>query len=147
MFIYFLCLFFILFVILFAFGILCGVAYTVVKPAMFTSAALIALTPPVSTAQPATTGTDPFTATQEVVVGSSQVLLGALPDVRPAMSPTELGGDIQVTSPATDIISVSAKGKNAADAEATANAVADSYVAYVSSSHSAVGRVQAQVLD
>jgi capsular polysaccharide biosynthesis protein len=133
--------------ILVALGILGGVAYTVVKPAMFTSAALIALTPAVSTAQPATTGTDPFTATQEVVVGSSQVLLGALPDVRPAMSPTELGGDIQVTSPATDIISVSAKGKNAADAEATANAVADSYVAYVSSSHSAVGRVQAQVLE
>ena len=45
-----------------------------------------------------------------------------------------------------DIISVTAKGKNAADAEATANAVANSYIRYVSSSHSAVGRVQAQLL-
>jgi capsular polysaccharide biosynthesis protein len=132
--------------ILVALGILGGVAYTVVKSAMFTSTALIALTPP---AQPAATvsGTDPFTATQEIVAGSNQVLVDALPDVRPAMSLTGLRLDVQVTSPATDIISVSAKGKNAADAEATANAVADSYVAYVSSSHSAVGRVQAQVLE
>ena len=132
-----------------ALGILGGVAYTVVKPVMFTSTALIALTPPVSTAQPTTTtsGTDPYTATQEVVAGSNQVLVGALPDVRPAMSLIELRQDVQVASPVTDIISVSAKGKNAADAEATANAVAGSYILYVSSSHSAVGRVQAQLLE
>ena len=62
------------------------------------------------------------------------------------MSLDQLRRDVQVGSPATDIISVSAKGKNAADAEATANAVARSYVAYVSSSNSPVGQVSARQL-
>ena len=94
-----------------------------------------------------TGGTDPFTATQEVVAGSYQVLSDALPDVRPAMSLTELRRNVQVGSPSPDIISVTAQGKNAADAEATANAVANSYVSYVSSSHSAVGHIRAQLLE
>ena len=46
-----------------------------------------------------------------------------------------------------DIISVTAQGKNAADAEATANAVANSYISYVSSPQSAVGRIGAQLLE
>ena len=66
-----------------------------------------------------------------------QVLVDALPDVRPAMSLNELRHNVQVGSPSTDIISVTAKGKNAADAEATANAVANSYIRYVSFAHTA----------
>jgi capsular polysaccharide biosynthesis protein len=130
-----------------ALGILGGAAYAVLKPPMLTSTALIAFPAPVSV-QPATTtgGTDPFTATQEVVAGSYQVLLDALPDVRPAMSLNELRHDVQVGSPSPDIISVTAKGKRAADAETTANAVAGSYIHYVSSPHSAVGHVGAQLL-
>ena len=130
-----------------ALGILGGAAYAVLKPPMFTSTALIALPTSVSV-QPAVTtgGTDPLTATQEVVAGSYQVLSGALPNVRPAMSLNELRQNVQVGSPSSDIISVTAKGKNAADAEVTANAVANSYIRYVSSSHSAVGRVRAQLL-
>ena len=129
-------------------GILGGVAYAVVKPAMLTSTALVALTPPASVQQAATTtsGADPYTATQEVVAGSYPVLLNALPDVRPAMSLNELRQDVQVGSPSTDLVSVTATGRNAADAEATANAVADSYIRLVSSPDSAVGRVQAQLL-
>jgi capsular polysaccharide biosynthesis protein len=133
-------------------GVLGGAAYAVVKPAMLTSSALVAITPSARTQQPAaaagtTTGTDPSTATQEVVADSSLVLEGALPDVRPAMSLSDLRLKVVVASPATDIISVTAQGKTAADAEATANAVANSYVNYVSSSSSAVGHVQAQVLE
>jgi capsular polysaccharide biosynthesis protein len=134
-----------------ALGILGGAAYAVLKPPMLTSTALIALPAQVSP-QPAannntTGGIDTLTATQEVVAGSNQVLLDALPDVRPAMSLNELRLNIRVGSPAPDIISVSAKGKTAADAEATANAVANSYVRYVSSPHSAVGSVQARLLE
>jgi len=131
-----------------ALGIFGGAAYAAVKPAMFTSTALIAVTPPASYLESTTItgGPDPYTATQEVVAGSNQVLLDALPDVRPAMSLIELRLDVQVASPAADIISVSAQGKSVADAEATANAVADCYILYVGSSHSAVGRVQAQLL-
>jgi len=133
-------------------GILGGAAYAVLRPPMLTSTALVALQEPASVQQSANNnttagGTDTFTATQKVVAGSYPVLLDALPHVRPAMSFDELRHNVQVGSPSSDIISVNAKGKNAADAEATANAVADSYMGYVSSSRSPVGRVEAQMLE
>ena len=130
-------------------GVLGGAAYAVLEPPMVTSTALVALQPTAS-AQPVTTttsGVDTFTPTEEIVAGSSQVLLNALPDVRPAMSFDELRHDVQIGSPSSDIISVTAKAKTAADAVATANAVANSYIRYVTSSNSAVGRVQAQLLE
>lgn len=129
-------------------GLLAGAAAAAFSPVMVTSTALVVLPQAGQNAAAAAHGEpDPFTATQEVVAGSNQVLLDALPDVRPAMSLDELRRDVQVGSPSSDIISVTAMGKNAADAEATANAVVDSYVGYVSSSHSAVGRVRAQLLE
>ena len=133
-------------------GILGGAAYAVLKPPMLTSTALVALQEPASVQQSANNnttagGTDTFTATQKVVAGSYPVLVDALPHVRPAMSFDQLRHNVQVGSPSSDIISVNAKGKNAADAEATANAVANSYISYVSSSRSAVGRIQAQLLE
>jgi capsular polysaccharide biosynthesis protein len=129
-------------------GILAGAAYVVLKPPMLTSTALIALPIP-QTVQPATsTGvTDPFTATQEIVASSYQVLLGALPNVHPAMPLNELRNNVEVGSPSPDIISVTAKGKNAAQAKTAADAVANSYISYVGSSHSAVGRVRAHLLE
>jgi capsular polysaccharide biosynthesis protein len=133
-------------------GILAGAAYAVLKPPMLTSTALVALQEPASVQQSANNGTttggvDAFTATQEIVAGSYPVLLDAQPNVRPAMSFDQLRQDVQVGGPSSEIISVSAKGKNAADAEATANAVANSYIRYVSSPQSPVGRVQAQLLE
>jgi capsular polysaccharide biosynthesis protein len=90
---------------------------------------------------------DPYTATQEVIADSNPVLWTALPHVRPAMSLAELRGDVQIGSPASDIVTVTANGRVAADAEATANAVARSYIAYVSSAGSPVGRIEAQMLE
>jgi capsular polysaccharide biosynthesis protein len=129
-------------------GIAGGAAYAVLKPPMLASTALIALPASVSQQQSNTTtgGNDPFTATQEVVAGSTQVLLDALPAIHPALSLDQLRGNVQVSSPSADIISVTAKGKNAAAAETTANAVANSYISYVSSAQSAVGRIQARSL-
>jgi capsular polysaccharide biosynthesis protein len=130
-------------------GLAGGGAYAVLRPPMLSSTALIALQPPASStaAQAPTSGIDPFTATQEVVVSSDPVLQAALPDVRPAMSIAKLRLDVEVGSPATDIISVTAKAKNGTDAEATANAVVSSYIAYVGSSHSPVGTVSARLLE
>src|SRR6516225_10035543 len=135
-----------------AVSLLAGAATAVLRPPMLTSTALVALQEPASVQQSANNnttagGTDTFTATQKVVAGSYPVLLDALPHVRPAMSFDELRHNVQVGSPSSDIISVNAKGKNAADAEATANAVANSYIGYVSSSRSPVGRVEAQMLE
>jgi capsular polysaccharide biosynthesis protein len=129
-------------------GIAAGAAYAVLKPPMLSSTALIALPASVSQQQSTTTtsGDDPFTATQKVVAGSTQVLLDALPEIHPALSLNELRGNVVVDSPSPDIISVTGMGKNAASAEATANAVANSYISYVSSAQSAVGRIQARPL-
>lgn len=128
-----------------------GAAYALLKPPLLTSTALVAL-PGSAIVQPTNTNTatngatDPFTSTQEVVAGSYQILLRALPDVRPQMSLAELRRYIEIGSPSPGIISVSAEGRTAPDAEATANAVAESYIRYVGSSISAVGRVQTHLL-
>jgi capsular polysaccharide biosynthesis protein len=130
-----------------ALGILAGAAYAVLKPPMLTSTALIAL--PVSqSVQPATsTGApDPFTATQEVVAGSYHVLLGAVPNIHPAMPFNELRNNVEPGSPSPNIISITVKGKNATQAESATNAVANSYISYVGSPRSAVGRVRAHLL-
>ena len=63
------------------------------------------------------------------------------------MSLQTLRGQVQVNSLTSDILSISAQGKTAAQAEDTANAVADSYVAYVSSANSPGRAVQARVLE
>ena len=129
-------------------GMLAGGGYAFRYPPMLTSTALVVI--PQSAAQSAAAagnngGTDPYTATQEVIAGSDQVLANALPDVRPAMSLSELLRVVQVGSLTPFVISISAKSKVAADAEATANAVARSYISYIGSAHSPVGRVAAQL--
>jgi capsular polysaccharide biosynthesis protein len=130
-------------------GLLAGGAYSTLRPPLLTSTALIVLPQSAQAAAgaAATNGSpDPYTATQTVIARSSPVLSAALPNVRPAMSIEALRADIQVTSPTGFIISVSAKGKLAADAEATANAVANSYIAYVNSPNSPIPQVTAHML-
>ena len=139
-----------------ALGLLFGSAYSVQHPPMLTSTALVVLPAAVQSAGAATGpgagaattgGPDPYMASQIVIAGSDPVLSGALPQVSPAVSLQALRTKIQVTSPATGILSISAKGRTAAQAEATANAVAGSYTAYVGSRTSLAGVVSAHVLD
>lgn len=131
-----------------AVGLLAGAAAAAFSSVMVTSTALVVL----PQAGPAATGAahdapGPFMVTQEVIAGSNPVLTGALPHVRPAMPLAELRHDIQIASPTPDIIAVSAKGKTARDVEATANAVARSYIQYVGAASSPVGRVPAVMLE
>jgi capsular polysaccharide biosynthesis protein len=130
-----------------ALGLLVGGGYAAFDPIEVTSTALVLLT---QTGQsgagvPGSNAPDPYTVTQEVIAKSTPVLLGALPHVRPAMSLIELRQAVEIGSDTTYIISVSAKEKNAADATATANAVAGSYISYIGSASSPDGRVQAQL--
>jgi capsular polysaccharide biosynthesis protein len=118
-----------------ALGLLAGSAFATLKAPMFTSSALVVL-PPATSYMPA----------QVLVAGSSPVLEGALHSVKPAVSLQTLRGDIQVKSLTSRIISISAQGETAAQAERTADAVADSYVAYLDSAAPG-GQVQAQILD
>jgi capsular polysaccharide biosynthesis protein len=86
-------------------------------------------------------------STLVVVASSDKVLAGALSHVGPPMSLQTLRGRVQAKSLTSDIISIGAQGKTAVQAESTANAVADSFVAYVSSAHSPGGQVRAQLLE
>ena len=131
-----------------AVSLLAGIATAAVSPATVTSTALVVL-PQADQNAVAAAGGEPalFTATQEVIAGSSPVLASALPDVRPAMSLSGLRHDVQIGSPAPYVMSVSARGDTAGDAEATANAVARSYLQYVGSASSPAGRVPAHLLE
>jgi hypothetical protein len=63
------------------------------------------------------------------------------------MSLQTLQTRVQVTSVADSILSISASGGTAEQAEATANAVANSYIAYVGAAASPVGHVSASMLE
>ena len=117
-------------------GLLVGAGYAALKPPMLTSTALVALAP----------NTHDM-ATQAVIAGSNPVLAGALRSIHPAVPLPTLRHRTQAKSVTPNILSVTAQGKTAAEAEGTANAVATSYVAYVSNSQSPAGTVQARVLE
>jgi capsular polysaccharide biosynthesis protein len=130
-------------------GILAGGAYAYLHPPTLTSTALVILPPPPSSEQPAS-GSDsssPYTVTQEVIASSNQVLAAALPEVRPAMPLAALRSEVHVGTVTPYVISISAKGRTASDAQATANAVANSYVQYVNSTNNAAVHVSAQLLE
>src|SRR5712691_9027537 len=117
-------------------GLLAGGGYAVLNPPMLASSALVVL-------PPATRDV----ATQAVIASSDPVLSGALRNVRPAMSLQALRSHVQVKSLTSNIISISAQGKTAVQAEGTANAVAASYVAYLSTANSVTRGVQARLLE
>jgi hypothetical protein len=120
-----------------AIGLSAGVAYAVLRPPLLTSQALVLLPPTYHGGAP----------TQVVIAGSNPVLKGALPHVHPAVSLQTLNGRITVKSPTPTIISITAQGKTAAQAVGTANAVANSYVAYVSSANTPDTQAQARLLE
>jgi hypothetical protein len=85
-------------------------------------------------------------ATQVVIAGSDPVLSNALQNVGSGVTLTTLRNDVHVSSLTANVISVSATSKSGAQAEAMANAVANSYLAYVSAATSPVGHVRAKLL-
>lgn len=116
-------------------GLFGGIAYAVLRPPMLTSQALVVLP----------SSANSFT--QAVIADSDPVLAGASPSVDRGMSLDALRSRIQVKRVTSNILSVNAQGRTAAQAENTANAVTGSYLAYIGSAHSAVGQVQARVLE
>ena len=139
-----------------ALGLLMGVAYSVLTPPALTSTALVVLPEAVQSAASTlggdsgstttTPGPDGYMAAQVVIATSDPVLSGALPTISPAMSLEALRSRVKVTSPAVGILSFSATGRTAAQAEATANAAAKSYT-HLSSASTPTGRALAHILD
>ena len=117
-------------------GLLAGAGYAVLKPPMLASSALVMLPPSTHNM-----------AAQAVIADSDPVLVHALRSIHPAVPLPNLRHRIQAKSVTSNILSVTARGVTAAEAEGAANAVATSYVAYVGNSRSAAGTVQARVLE
>ena len=116
-------------------SLLAGVVTAAFSAATVTSTALVAL--------PATT----LTAAAAVPIADSDpVLAGALPRLSPGTSLATVRGEVLVRSPRPDVLSVSARAGTAAQAEATANAVAESYIGYAGSAGSPAGHMPAVML-
>jgi capsular polysaccharide biosynthesis protein len=105
------------------------------SPPTLTSNALVVLPPTVRNI-----------ATQTVIASSDAVLSGALHTIDPGESPQSLRAAVQVKASTPYILSISAQGKTAAQAERITNAVANSYVAFVKSANSPGSSVEASIL-
>jgi capsular polysaccharide biosynthesis protein len=116
-------------------GLLAGAGWVAVNPPMYTGTSLVLLPTSVQNVN-----------TQQVIASSNVVLTEAALSIRPAVSPQVLTGRVQVTTPIAYGLLIIAEGETAAQAVDTANAVADSYVAYVSGARNQGGRIPAQVL-
>jgi capsular polysaccharide biosynthesis protein len=118
-----------------ALGFLLGAGYASIHPSMLTARTLVVL--PQNT---------PNMATEVVVAGSDPVLNGAMQSLPPGTTLIALRNTVQVKSVTSAVLSFTAKERTAAVAEATANAVAASYLAFVGSSSSPVGHVAGRIL-
>ena len=118
-------------------GLAAGVAFTVLRPPMPASEALVGL-PPSAAWQ---------IRSEVLIAGSDPVLGGAIRLIDPPVSLQVLRSRIQVKSLTPTIILIGARGATAGQAEKAANAVASSYIAFVSSGKPAGGAVQAGMLE
>jgi capsular polysaccharide biosynthesis protein len=117
-------------------GLFAGLGFTLLNPPLPTSNALVLLAPSATR----------FIGTQVVIAASDPVLAGAEPLVTPPVSLQTLQNDVKASSLTSNIVSITAKGHTAAQAESIANAVAESYIDYVGRNNSPVGKVEAELL-
>ena len=117
-------------------GLIAGGAYSVAKPPTLTSTALVVLPYSVHS-----------TATQVVIADSDPVLVGAARRIGSVFPGQALQGRVHVNSLTANVLSITAQGTSARQAELTANAVATSYIAYVSAANAPTGQVQAHILE
>jgi capsular polysaccharide biosynthesis protein len=134
-------------------GLVAGGAYAVLRPPVLTSTALVRIVAPPSAPSgngsgssgngsgSSSNGTD----TWVLIASSDDVLKLALPHIQPPVSMQTLRSELQVKSPAPDIISIRAEGRTAAQAGDAANAVATSFVGYLASPQSQSGSTRALV--
>jgi capsular polysaccharide biosynthesis protein len=117
-------------------GIAAGTALGLLRPPVLTAKTLVVL-PPTATR---------YTGTQVYISDSEPVLNNALRSIDPPLTLAELRNRVTATSPTSELIQLSAKAGTAAEAENIVNAVAASYVTYISSASNPGGQVLGHVL-
>ena len=125
-----------------AVGLIGGAAYGSINPPVLTaqSLVLIQMTNPTDEVS-----TNPL-GTQVIVATSTPVLAGAQQALGRSESLTQLKNQVTADSPTDSVLEINAQGSSAVRAEQVANAVANSYVSFVGSSESPVGKVAARLL-
>jgi capsular polysaccharide biosynthesis protein len=116
-------------------GLVVGAGYAVINPPKLTSQALLVIPLPT-----------PNIATQVVIAGSAPVLTGALPKLGSGETLQSLQKKITVSEVTPNAISVTAKDNSSAAAVQDANAVAKSYVAFITSGKSPFASVVPHIL-
>src|SRR5262249_40902681 len=134
-------------------GLVAGGAYTVLRPPVLTSTALVSVVAPQSASSGHSSGSSGHGSSSSSgpadplvwVAKGYPVLTLALPQIQPRVSMQTLQSELQVKSLTPDIISIRAEGRTAAQARDTANAVATSFVEYMASPQSQFGSTRAVV--
>jgi|RhiMetdeSRZDD1v2_1073273.scaffolds.fasta_scaffold279472_4 uncharacterized protein involved in exopolysaccharide biosynthesis len=103
-------------------GLLAGAGYAALSPQLLTSKAAVLLS----------SHAYGSAAEQAVSAHSDAVLTNALRSVAPAVSLQTMRSRVQVTRLTDSVLSISAQGETAAQAQDTANAVTRSYIAFIS---------------
>ena len=116
-------------------GLLGGAAFTLLRPPLYTSKALVDLPG------------EQYIQTQVVVAISDSVLTGAMPHIDPAVPLATLRHEVSSSSLTTEIVQINGQGETAAQAEDITNAVASSYVSFLSSPAAPGGKIVGHLLD
>lgn len=133
-----------------ALGLIAGASYAVISPPKATAETLVVIPQLTTSSASAVTNDGTLvtsgTETQVLIAGSDPVLKAALADITPTMTLEQLRLAVQVSNPAGAIIAIDGKSTNGAQAISIANAVAQSYVAFVTKPGTPAGRVNASLL-
>lgn len=107
-------------------GVIFGIAFELMLfPAKVSSSALVLVAPPAKV----------NISTYPLLVTSEDVLSGAVRTLGSGISVAELSGDVKASSPSANAVRITATARTAGQAEDDANAVADSFAAYIQSAH------------
>ena len=116
-------------------GMALGVLYVVLVPAQLSSTTLLLF--PQASGLPSQSGED-TTTTQVHIVRSTPVLDRAGKAVRPALSGAEVQQRVQVAARTANLIEIQGLSRNAQQAQALSQAVADAYIATLNASASSL---------
>ncbi|MBO0820984.1 MAG: hypothetical protein J2P26_09065 [Nocardiopsaceae bacterium] len=126
-----------------AVGLVIGAGYGSINPPVLTAQSMVLVQSPAS--PDASDTADPM-GTQIVVATSGPVLRGAMRALDLSEPVTRFSRQVSASSPADNIITISATATSAREAERIATAVANSFVSIAGSSESPLGKVAARVL-
>jgi capsular polysaccharide biosynthesis protein len=115
-------------------GLLAGVAYAALNPPQLSSTAVVSF--PASVLS---------TSTEVVIADSYPVLAAASASLSPPVPVGKLQSEVEAKSLTSYLISITATGGTSAQAEAAANAVAESYITYVGDRKTPVEHVVAEL--